>query len=103
MTVSNVKLNLQLAGNFSSFTTDNYMNLEQEICNKVSKDRSQFNVEELKSGSIIVVATIDVSNAAQQAAVSSALSSAFGSGSSLAGFSIESSSFTSVTVDPTAD
>jgi hypothetical protein len=96
---NNVKLSLQLAGDFTTFTTDQYMNVEQEVCDKVSKDRSQVNVDELRSSSIVVVATIDVANTAQQAAVVSALNSAFGSGSSLAGFSIESSSFTSVTVD----
>ena len=71
------------------------MGIQQQVCNLVNKTDDQVNLEELKSGSVIISGTIDANNQAEQASLVGALSSALSAGVSLGGFPIESSSFIS--------
>lgn len=90
---------LTLAGNFTLFTTANYNDVEQAVCDAIGRDRSTVNVDELRSGSIVIGATMSIDNIAQQTSLISALKTALATNSSLAGFTIESSTLTAVTGD----
>lgn len=95
MTSNNVRFNLRLNTDFDGVSTEQFMGIQQEVCNLVNKTDDQVNLEDLKSGSVIIGGTIDASSQADQVRLVSALSSALSAGVSLGGFSIESSSFIS--------
>lgn len=65
------------------------------MCNLVNKTEDQVNLEDLKSGSVVIGGTIDTSSTTEQSSLVSQLSSALSMGGSLGGFQIESSSFIS--------
>lgn len=41
---NNIKLEIKLTGVFTSLTTAQYLDIEQSICDKTGKDRSQINI-----------------------------------------------------------
>jgi hypothetical protein len=45
---NNIRLTLVLAGNFSALTTDQYVSIEDAICDQIGKDKSQVSVDELR-------------------------------------------------------
>ncbi len=69
------------------------MALQDDICAKVNKSSSQINIEQLRSGSIEIQGTIDISSGGDQSNVINSLATAYGSGTNIGGFTIESSSF----------
>ena len=75
------------------------MQIQQQVCTLVNKNEDQVNLEELKSGSVIISGTIDANNQTEQTSLVGALSSAFSAGVLLGGFPIESSSFISQDFD----
>ena len=88
-----------LAGNFSALTTEQYVSIEEGICDFIGKDKSQVTVDQLRSGSILIETTINVDNTAQQSTLAASLQAGLSTGSSIAGFTIESSAISSNTVD----
>ena len=100
---NNIKLTLVLAGNFTDLTTDQYVNIEEGICDYIGKDKSQVTIDQLKSGSILIDTTINVDNTAQQSTLASSLQSGLTTGSIIAGFMIESTAISSNTVDIAKD
>jgi hypothetical protein len=94
-----IKLNMTIDKVFASMSTSDYIKIEQDISERTGKDRSQINIEVLRSGSIVLEATINVVNKEQQTAVMSALESSFAVNSSIGGFNILESNFVASVVD----
>ena len=92
---TNVQMTLVLNGVFSALTTDQYESIEEGIATRLNKDRSQITVNELRESSILIDATIDADNAAQQSELMNTLQTSLASGASIGGFTVESAGFVS--------
>jgi hypothetical protein len=90
--VSNINIQLiyVLNGNFSAITTDQFEGIEEGLASEIGKDRSQITMNDLREGSILIDATVNADNAAQQAEMMAALQTTLASGANLAGFTVES-------------
>lgn len=73
---------------FTTMSTSDYIKMEQELSERTGKDRSQINIDMLRSGSIVLEATINVVNMEQLATVLLALQSSFAVSSSIGGYNI---------------
>jgi len=96
---NNIKLGLVLAGNFTALTTEQYVAIEDALCELAGKDKNQISIDSLKSSSILLDTTINVDNTAQQSSLISSLQTSLATGSSLGGFTIETSALTAVSID----
>jgi len=94
---NNIKVELKVNADIATFTTSNYSSIEQEICDKIGKDPKHVNIDQLKSGSVVMITDINVDNTAQQATLLSSLQTLLSTGSTVGGFSIESSTLVAVT------
>jgi hypothetical protein len=88
-------MTLVLNGVFSALTTDQYESIEEGIAIRLNKDRSQITVNGLRESSILIDATIDADNAAQQSELMNTLQTSLVSGASIGGFTVESAGFVS--------
>jgi hypothetical protein len=95
VTSNNVRFDFRLNTDFDGMSTEQFLAIQQQVCNLVNKTEDQVNLEDLRSGSVVIGGTIDTSSATEQSSLVSQLSSALSMGGSLGGFQIESSSFIS--------
>ena len=73
-------MNMTLEGDFSQFSTEDYLKVENKVCTSIGKNCTEINVDELRSGSIIIRNTINAVNSQDQANVMNQLRSLLQSG-----------------------
>jgi len=59
---NHVKVSYKLTGDFSSFTTSNYRDVEKAVADIVGKDVDEIYLYELKEGSIVIGQTVNFNN-----------------------------------------
>jgi hypothetical protein len=91
----NVQLLMILRGMLPAMTTDHFEGIGDSIASETGKDRSQITINDVREGSILIDATVNADNAAQQAEMMATLQTALASGANFAGFTVESASLIS--------
>ena len=81
---------MKLAGDYSKFTTQNYKDVEGDLCNTMKISRRDFFLNSLTSGSTVVDGTANSASASQTAAMQNSLNGIKTAG----GLAVESSSVT---------
>jgi hypothetical protein len=86
----NVQLIAVLNGILSAMTTEHFEGIGDSLASETGKDRSQITINDVREGSILIDATVNADNAAQQAEMMATLQTALASGANFAGFTVES-------------